>query len=53
MELRATLSLSRLWQRHGEKRRAKNALARIYGRFTDGFDSPDLKNAERLLKEFA
>jgi predicted ATPase len=50
-ELRATISLALLWQETGKKKEAKRMLAKIYGWFTEGFDSPDLKEANRLLDE--
>jgi predicted ATPase/type II secretory pathway predicted ATPase ExeA len=50
-ELRATLSLCRLWQKSGKEKNAKRMLAKIYGRFTEGFDTPDLKAAKILLDE--
>ena len=49
-ELRATVSLSRLWQAHGKKEEARQMLAEIYGWFTEGFDTPDLKEAKALLQ---
>src|SRR5262249_18357392 len=51
LELRATLSLSRLWQRQGRKDEARQMLAAIYGWFTEGFDTKDLQEANRLLEE--
>jgi adenylate cyclase len=52
-ELRATTSLARLWQRQGKVDEARQALAEIYGWFTEGFDSADLKEAKDLLDELA
>jgi class 3 adenylate cyclase/predicted ATPase len=52
-ELRAAMSLSRLWQRQGKREEARQLLARIYGSFTEGFDTADLKNAKALLDELA
>jgi predicted ATPase len=52
-ELRATTSLVRLWQRQGKKDEARRVLAEIYGWFTEGFDTPDLQEAEALLAELA
>jgi tetratricopeptide (TPR) repeat protein len=52
LELRATMSLSRLWQRQGKREEARQRLAEIYGWFTEGFDTADLKEAKVLLKEF-
>jgi len=51
LELRATMSLARLWQRQGRKDEARQMLAAIYGWFTEGFDTKDLQEANRLLEE--
>jgi predicted ATPase len=48
-ELRATVSLCRLWQGQGRRQEARRVLAAIYGWFTEGFDTPDLQDAEALL----
>ncbi len=48
-ELRATTSLCRLWQAQGKKKEARQGLAEIYGWFTEGFDTADLKEARALL----
>ena len=53
LELRATVSLSRLWQRLGRRAEAYDLLARIYGWFPEGFDIPDLQEAKVLLGELA
>jgi class 3 adenylate cyclase/predicted ATPase len=53
LELRATVSLSRLWQRLGRRAEAYDLLARIYGWFPEGFDIPDLQEAKALLGELA
>jgi len=53
LELRAAMSLSRLWQRQGKKVEARNSLAEIYRWFTEGFDTADLKAAKALLDELA
>ena len=45
------MSLSRLWQRQGKGREAHELLAPIYGWFTEGFDTPDLREAKVLLDE--
>jgi len=50
-ELRATMSLCRLWQDQGKREEARHALAEIYGWFAEGFDTPDLKEAKELLDE--
>jgi len=52
-ELRATLSLTRLWQKLGKKAEARGALADIYGRFTEGFGTADLREAKTLLDELS
>ena len=49
LELRSTTSLARLWQRQGRAAQAHEALAAIYGSFTEGFDTPDLQAANALL----
>jgi predicted ATPase len=51
LELRAAISLSRLWQRQGKRAEAEKLLAEIYGWFTEGFDTADLKQAKALLNE--
>jgi predicted ATPase len=53
LELRAAMSLSRLWQKRGKKAEAQRLLADIYGWFTEGFDTADLKQAKLLLEELA
>jgi tetratricopeptide (TPR) repeat protein len=50
-ELRAVLSLARLWQRQGKRGEARELLAEIYGWFTEGFDTADLQDAKELLEE--
>ena len=52
-ELRAATSLARLWAERGERGRAADLLAPVYGWFTEGFDTADLKNAAALLSELA
>jgi len=51
LELRATMSLCRLWRARGRERVGCQALAEIYGWFTEGFDAPDLADARALLDE--
>jgi len=48
-ELRATMSLARLWQRQGKQHEARNMLSEIYNWFTEGFDTKDLQEAKALL----
>jgi predicted ATPase len=50
-ELRAAMSLSRLWRQHGKRDQARELLAPIYGWFTEGFDTADLQEAKVLLAE--
>jgi predicted ATPase len=50
-ELRAATSLARLWGEQGRRAEALNLLAPIYGWFTEGFDTADLKNAKALLDQ--
>jgi predicted ATPase len=52
-ELRAAMSLSRLWQQQGKGDEAHELLAPIYGWFTEGFDTADLQEAKALLDELA
>ena len=51
LELRAALSLSRLWQAQGKPEQARSLLAEIYGWFTEGFDTPDLQDARAVLDQ--
>ena len=53
LELRAATSLSRLWQQQGKQKEARKMLAEIYGWFTEGFDTADLKEAKALLQELS
>jgi len=50
-ELRAAMSMARLWLDQGERKKARDLLAPVYGWFTEGFDTPDLKDARTLLTE--
>jgi predicted ATPase len=50
-ELRASVSLARLRRDQGRRAEARNLLAPVYGWFTEGFDTPDLKEAKALLDE--
>jgi predicted ATPase len=51
-ELRATILLARLWYDQGKRTEARDLLAPMYGWFTEGFDTPDLKEAKALLEQF-
>src|SRR5262249_51337018 len=53
LELRATTSLSRLWQRQGKREEARRMLAASYAWFTEGHDTPDLQEAKELLDELS
>jgi predicted ATPase len=48
-QLRAAMSLARLWRHQGKPQHARELLAPIYGWFTEGFDTRDLKDAKTLL----
>jgi class 3 adenylate cyclase/predicted ATPase len=50
-ELRAAMSLARLWRDQDKRQQARDLLAPVYGRFTEGFDTLDLKEAKALLQE--
>ena len=52
-ELRAAMSLARLWRDQGKTEQARELLAPVYGWFTEGFDTRDLKEAKALLEELA
>ena len=51
LELRAAMSLGRLWQQQGKQAEAHALLAPVYGWFTEGFDTADLQEAKALLEE--
>ena len=53
LELRAAMSLGRLWQQQGKGAAARQLLADIYGRFSEGFDTADLQEARELLTALA
>lgn len=53
VELRAATSLARLWRERGTSREAQDLLAPLYNWFTEGFDTPDLKEAKALLDELS
>jgi predicted ATPase len=50
-ELRAAMSMARLWRDQGKRDEARELLAPVYGWFTEGFDTRDLKEAKALLDE--
>ncbi|MGA2842762.1 MAG: hypothetical protein ABSG18_21865 [Steroidobacteraceae bacterium] len=52
-ELRAAVSMARLWGDQGKRDAARELLAPVYGWFTEGFDTLDLKEAKTLLDELA
>ena len=52
-ELRASMSLARLWRDQGKLQQARELLAPAYGWYTEGFDTRDLKEAKALLEELA
>ena len=51
LELRTVMVLAQLWQQQGQRQAAYDLLAPIYGWFSEGFDSPDLRNARALLDD--
>ena len=53
LELRAAMSLSRLWQQQGKRAEARQLLTGVYGWFIEGFDTPDLQEARALLDALA
>jgi predicted ATPase len=53
LELRAAMSLARLWQQQGKRTKAYELLTPIYGWFTEGFDTADLQDAKALLEALA
>ena len=53
LELRAVMSLSRLWQQQGKKTEAHKMLVEIYSWFTEGFDTKDLQEAKVVLEELS
>ena len=53
LELRAATSLARLWGEQGRRAEARGLLAPIFGWFTEGFDTVDLKEAKALLDQLA
>jgi predicted ATPase len=53
LELRAAHDLARFWGEQGRRAEARDVLAPVYGWFTEGFDTADLKEAKTLLNELA
>ena len=53
LELRAAMSMARLWRDQGKRDEARELLAPVYGWFTEGFDTRDLKEAKALLDELS
>jgi predicted ATPase len=53
LELRAAMSMARLWRHQGKRDEARDLLAPVYGWFTEGFDTLDLKEAKVLFDELA
>ena len=52
-ELQVAMSLCRLWQEQGRKEEARRLLSEIYGWFTEGYDTADLKDAKALLEKLS
>ena len=52
-ELRAAMSMARLWRDQGKRKEARDLLAPVYGWFTEGFDTLDLKDAKALIDELS
>jgi class 3 adenylate cyclase/predicted ATPase len=53
LELRAAMSLARFWRDQGRRDEARDLLAAVYGSFTEGFETPDLRDAKALLDELS
>jgi predicted ATPase len=53
LELRAAMSLGRLWQKQGKKKAARQLLGEVYSWFSEGFDTADLKEAKALLEQLS
>jgi predicted ATPase len=53
LALRGATSLAALWGSHGRRAAARELLAPVYGGFTEGYDTPDLKDAKTLLDELS
>lgn len=52
LELRASISLSHFWRQQGKQEAAQRVLAEVYGWFTEGFDTADVRQAHALLAEW-
>jgi predicted ATPase len=52
-KLRAVINMARLWRDQGKRDEARELLAPVYGWFTEGFDTLDLKEAKQLLEELS
>jgi predicted ATPase len=52
-ELHAAMRMARLWRNQGKPRQARELLAPVYGWFTEGFDTRDLKDAKALLEQLS
>ena len=53
LELRAAMALSRLWHEQGDNERARKVLSEAYSKITEGFATPDLKEASALLSDLS
>ena len=53
LDLRKATSLARLWQSQGKTNEARDLLAAVYSWFTEGFETPDLKEAKALIEELS
>ena len=53
LELRTAISLTQLWRNQGKQQAARELLTPIYAWFTEGFDTPDLKEAKALLEQLS
>jgi predicted ATPase len=53
LELRAAMSLSRLWHQQGKRQEARDLLVDVYAWFTEGVDTADLREANMLLEKLA
>ena len=53
LEVRAAMSMARLWREQGKRQQARELLAPVYGCFTEGFDTRDLQDAKKLLDELS